>query len=227
MPSTRSGRRGSAMMEPGEVLGSSAASRRSVQRKGRRGDDRCRRRRRAVPPWRRPIARARRRCPRRLRARMVPEAGPRTDRIVRARAYGRKVTRDPADAPSSRCREESGDREWALRAPPPAVSHASTTSVDRPARANSIAAASPFGPAPTITASYVLLRLHTVPDLFGARCVTTHRRCPRRCSRPNRRGPALSICGGRTPYTLPVPGAGLIQIACVSGSGRSLEVPSP
>ena len=39
------------------------------------------------------------------------------------------------------------------RTPPPIVSAASRTSTERPARASSIAAASPFGPDPTTTAS--------------------------------------------------------------------------
>src|SRR5215208_6802205 len=40
------------------------------------------------------------------------------------------------------------------RVPPPTVSSASSTATERPARASCTAAASPFGPAPTTTASY-------------------------------------------------------------------------
>ncbi len=46
-----------------------------------------------------------------------------------------------------------GSVSSAVRAPPPIVSFRSTTSTDRPARASVTAAASPFGPAPTTTAS--------------------------------------------------------------------------
>jgi len=41
----------------------------------------------------------------------------------------------------------------AERQPPPIVSFASTTVTERPFRASSIAAESPFGPLPTTTAS--------------------------------------------------------------------------
>jgi hypothetical protein len=40
-----------------------------------------------------------------------------------------------------------------LRAPPPIVSPASSTTTDAPASASVTAAANPFGPAPTTTAS--------------------------------------------------------------------------
>src|SRR5215217_8220287 len=45
----------------------------------------------------------------------------------------------------------------AERAPPPTVSSASSTITERPLRASSTAAAKPFGPEPTTTASYVPL----------------------------------------------------------------------
>ncbi len=47
-----------------------------------------------------------------------------------------------------------GSVSSALRVPPPTVSAASTTSTERPASASVTAADSPFGPAPTTTASY-------------------------------------------------------------------------
>src|SRR5205823_3959179 len=47
-----------------------------------------------------------------------------------------------------------GSVSAADRAPPPIVSFASTTSTARPRRARATAAASPFGPDPTTTASY-------------------------------------------------------------------------
>src|SRR5918994_357281 len=47
----------------------------------------------------------------------------------------------------------------AERAPPPTVSSASNTLTERPLRASSTAAANPFGPEPTTTASYVPLPL--------------------------------------------------------------------
>src|SRR5206468_9114949 len=51
----------------------------------------------------------------------------------------------------------------AVRTPPPCVSPASSTSTERPARARRIAAASPFGPEPTTTASYARLMRRSLP----------------------------------------------------------------
>jgi hypothetical protein len=47
-----------------------------------------------------------------------------------------------------------GSVNSSVRAPPPIVSLASTTHTDSPARASSMAALKPFGPEPTMTASY-------------------------------------------------------------------------
>ena len=49
--------------------------------------------------------------------------------------------------------QKPGSVSSAVRIPPPTVSAASSTCTERPARASTIAAASPFGPAPTTTAS--------------------------------------------------------------------------
>ena len=48
---------------------------------------------------------------------------------------------------------EAGQRQLGRARPPPIVAAASITSTDRPARARVTAAASPFGPAPMMTAS--------------------------------------------------------------------------
>src|SRR5207248_8642418 len=56
----------------------------------------------------------------------------------------------------------------AERAPPPIVAFASQTTTEHPARASVIAAARPFGPEPTTTASYSVGMLKWASDL-GAR----------------------------------------------------------
>src|SRR5947207_12145119 len=50
-----------------------------------------------------------------------------------------------------------GSVSCAERTPPPIVGSASKTTTDRPARARTIAAASPFGPEPITTASGALI----------------------------------------------------------------------
>src|SRR5215210_3925931 len=66
----------------------------------------------------------------------------------------------------------------AERAPPPTVSSASSTITERPLRASSTAAARPFGPEPTTTASYVPLPLSLtfpmLPCIALPACGTGH-----------------------------------------------------
>src|ERR687885_2263798 len=66
----------------------------------------------------------------------------------------------------------------AERAPPPTVSSASSTITERPLRASSTAAAKPFGPEPTTTASYVPLALSLtfpmLPCIALPACATDH-----------------------------------------------------
>ena len=73
----------------------------------------------------------------------------------RARSTDRKKG-DPAASGTTvlhRSWRKPGSVSSLVRIPPPNVSAASMTCTDRPARASSIAAASPFGPEPTTTAS--------------------------------------------------------------------------
>src|SRR5947207_14409658 len=64
--------------------------------------------------------------------------------------------------------KKPGSVSSAERAPPPIVAFASQTTTEHPARASVIAAARPFGPEPTTTASYSVGMLKWASDL-GAR----------------------------------------------------------
>src|SRR3712207_5692731 len=62
-----------------------------------------------------------------------------------------------------------GNVSCAERVPPPTMASASSTSTERPFRANSTAAARPLGPEPTTTASYILLPfLPLMPQFYLA-----------------------------------------------------------
>ena len=101
-----------------------------------------------------PSARASRPSRRRAGAPAAPRGGPARGRARRAAGCSGTARRAPARGPWSRCRarspEASAPRSGSRRR---SVSAPSSTVTRRPARASTIAAARPFGPEPTTTAS--------------------------------------------------------------------------
>src|SRR5918995_2330589 len=100
----------------------------------------------------------------------------------------------------------------AERVPPPTVSSASNTITERPLRASSTAAAKPFGPEPTTTASYVPLPLSlTFPILPGyafPACGTGH---AGEKLWPRIPFPLLELLGGPALLLVPAPFLGMVQ----------------
>ena len=93
-------------------------------------------------------------CRRRTDVRAAPEGGSTPGRAPRAAASAGTASRPPSGWIAEQTSwTKPGSVSSAVRIPPPTVSAASSTSTERPARASTIAAASPFGPAPTTTAS--------------------------------------------------------------------------